>query len=563
LTKGKDLGVWQTQFRIQLESGGSNAARQTLEAMGKSELPEKVRFLAVAGGFLALRDFDQASVWLDMAKAANPADENVALTRATLARTTNDNDAMLAAYQEAYRLAPQREDIRRTLALALAANNLSDVPWDQIDELVGPDSKSVSPADQLYHALILINRGDAGQIEKAREILRGLMAGGEPATVADAARLLITIERKRWDAAIKDGDVAGGNEALTELRRLYDLLVTYVAPVAGDLYGYGELLLAADLLTEAEAISDRLAAIAPASRAALDLPLQLAKKTGGETEVQSIVDAWLARFDNKNAAAAVTSAAQSLATVGMMDQAVQMLAKAYEKTPSLLAVYVAALAQSGKPDLAAKTSFDHFGKYRTAESVILLADSIVQGALLSMVDDEVNQVLSDAVKEFPANIKLIESVGTLRLTLQQYGEAVELYRQSEKLNPVSLITLNNLAVALAEISGRAEEGLVRIERAVELYGRNPELLDTLGVVQLRANRLAEAETNLREAYTKSTNDRHLFHLIQVLDAAMKIEELQSMWKQLDLTKINAEQLSPIDQKQLEQLKQRLGTPSQT
>jgi len=121
LTKGRDLGVWQTQFRIQIESGGGDAARQTLEAMGKSELPEKVRFLAVAGGFLALRDFDQTSVWLDMAKAANPTDENVALTRAALARATNDNDAMLAAYQEAYRLAPQREDIRRTLALALAA----------------------------------------------------------------------------------------------------------------------------------------------------------------------------------------------------------------------------------------------------------------------------------------------------------------------------------------------------------------------------------------------------------------------------------------------------------
>jgi len=563
LTKGRDLGVWQTQFRIQLETGGGDVARQTLEAMGKSELPEKVRFLAVAGGFLALRDFDQASVWLDMAKAANPTDENVALTRAALARATNDNDAMLAAYQEAYRLAPQREDIRRTLALALAAVNLADIPWEQIDELVGPDSKNTSPADKLYHALILINRGDAGQIEMAREILVGLMATGEPATIADAARLLISIERKRWDTANKDGDVTAGDDALAELRKLYNVLVTKADPAAGDVYAYGELLIAADLQTDAAVIAERLAAIAPASRAALDLRLRLAKKADKENEIESIVDAWLIQAGNNNASAAVTVAAQSLANVDRMDLAVTLLSKAYAKTPSLLSVYVSALAQAGKPDQAAKTSLEHFGKYRTAESVILLADSIVQGTLLSMVDDDINQVLNDAVKEFPANIKLLESVGTLRLTLQQYGEAVELYRQSEKLNPVSLITLNNLAVALAEISGRAEEGLVRIERAVELYGRNPELLDTLGVVQLRANRLAEAETTLREAYTKSADARHLFHLIQVLDAAMKTEELQSMWKQLDLTQINAEQLSPIDQKQLEQLKQRLDVPSQT
>lgn len=153
---------------------------------------------------------------------------------------------------------------------------------------------------------------------------------------------------------------------------------------------------------------------------------------------------------------------------------------------------------------------------------------------------------------------MLEAVGTLRLTQERFADAIEIYLKSEQLNPVSLITLNNLAVSLSETRGREHEALSRAERVVQLYGRNAELLDTLGVALLRAGKLNEAQQVLREAIELTSDSRHQFHLIQVLYAMDRTDDARQMWKELDQKAIDREHLTPIDRIQLDRISEALA-----
>ena len=73
----------------------------------------------------------------------------------------------------------------------------------------------------------------------------------------------------------------------------------------------------------------------------------------------------------------------------------------------------------------------------------------------------------------------------LALALAEQGknsEAVAEYREALRLQPDSIAALNNLAWMIAHQKGRGTEALELINRAIEVMGPHPSLLDTRGVV---------------------------------------------------------------------------------
>jgi hypothetical protein len=161
----------------------------------------------------------------------------------------------------------------------------------------------------------------------------------------------------------------------------------------------------------------------------------------------------------------------------------------------------------------------------------------------------------DSVARFPSNFKLLELAGTLRLFQQRYQEAFGLLILSEKLAPQSVITLNNLAIVASEIPGREQEGLARIERAIELFGRTPDLLDTLGTVQLTCGLAAQAENTLTASWEEKQDARTLLHLIQSLQAQGKQTELRERLKSFKLSSLRGVVLTTREQKAIESLRQ--------
>src|SRR5690606_27639905 len=77
-------------------------------------------------------------------------------------------------------------------------------------------------------------------------------------------------------------------------------------------------------------------------------------------------------------------------------------------------------------------------------------------------------------------------------------------------------TLNNLAYLLVEDLKRPEEGLPLAERAARLQPRDPQVLDTLGWAQYKAQRVEDAERTLRQSVDFRALATNHYHLAVVL-----------------------------------------------
>ena len=109
---------------------------------------------------------------------------------------------------------------------------------------------------------------------------------------------------------------------------------------------------------------------------------------------------------------------------------------------------------------------------------------------LDLARKEYERALLKDKKLYRAHLNL----GNIFLTQKEYGKAREEYLRVLELRPGDAEASNNLSWA-AIFSGKGiDEALARMESVVSAPGgRRPALLDTLGVLRMRANRLGEAE----------------------------------------------------------------------
>lgn len=559
-----DLGVWMAHFRSQLENGGHQAARQVLESMSNSPLPDDVRFLATANGYLAVGDLAKVQQWLEQAKQVSPTDPQVALTEARLARLNGDHQQLLLALKEAYQLAPQSPDVRRRLALALAVAEPEEIPWEQIDDLIGTDPQDGSDVDELYHALIMINRGNTQQVDKAKNALRDMIARNSGQAKLDAIRLLLAAERRDWKHAVEAGDGDLAESSLEICRELYLTLVNSGTASPADLYGYGVLLKDADRDSEADGMLSRLVEEHSTDPLTLALTLELIPQ---QTEVRVIRDKVMRWLDtdpsSSSSVGKLSDAIQIMLKAGFADAAVALTEELYSAAPHHLQNYVFTLSETGQTDKIVEVCYLHYQETPSPLPVRLLAEAITQARSFKLITSKVDDMLIDSVSEFSTEVKMLESIGTLRMTEERYEEAIAIYLHTEKISPLSLVTLNNLAVSFSETPGSEHEAVSRAERVVQLYGRNPELLDTLGVAQLRAGQFASAEATLREACRQVSDPRYQLHLVQVLNEQGNRDEAQRIWAKLDKAGLAESALTPTDKKVLGRLKRDLSKTQET
>jgi tetratricopeptide (TPR) repeat protein len=136
-----------------------------------------------------------------------------------------------------------------------------------------------------------------------------------------------------------------------------------------------------------------------------------------------------------------------------------------------------------------------------------------------------------------------ERLGQFDLMEQQLRRVIE-------LRPSHHHSYNALGYSLADRNLRLPEARQLIERAIELGGHEPFLIDSLGWVAFREGNLAEAERDLRQAYRARPDAEIAAHLGEVLWVQGAKEEARQV---LDL----ALQREP-DHAALRATRQRLG-----
>ena len=102
-------------------------------------------------------------------------------------------------------------------------------------------------------------------------------------------------------------------------------------------------------------------------------------------------------------------------------------------------------------------------------------------------------------------------------TRQRYDQTESIYREVLTGSPNDLEVLNNLAWLLAFQSGKEQEALEHINRAIDLAGSDATLLDTRAVVYLKQGKIDLALQDLHAAVELNPEKSILyFHLARAL-----------------------------------------------
>ncbi|QDS88361.1 Tetratricopeptide repeat protein [Rosistilla ulvae] len=553
------LAVYQLRVQFQNAFFGTPEVTRELQQAANSKITEPTRSLFVGLTYLKLNDLPAAFAALTKAYRIKPESPECLIALSDYYKAAKNDAKSIEMLETALQFRPDHVEVRNRLALAIALRDGGEVPWKRLDALLGSE-QTLSAKNKLLHALILINRGDEQRQQQADKILRDVIRNDKD-NHDDAVRMLAALERRRWAIATESGDTRQASRPFAESRRLYTILVRRTDPLPLDIYRFADLLLAAEQTSEIDALADQLDKMADGGAMALDIRLRLARHQGDEKKAAQLAASWTQQMigsEGTPQASAWETAGRTLSRLGFHEQALDWLQQAFEEDPKYLRPYVIALARGRKFDIALDVCQTEFEKTMRGETLALIADLIVLSGNTVTVPIEIEGYLDDAIHRYKSVAPVMESVATLRLSQQRYAEAVALYERAEKLAPQNVRILNNLAMALSEVQGRFGDALPRIRKAIDLYGRSPELLDTLGLVLLRNDQIDEAVVTLREATGSSPEPHYRFHLVMALLRSGDRVAARAQWAQLDIRAIKSAVLTPAETRDLEAIQEEFG-----
>ena len=381
---------------------------------------------------------------------------------------------------------------RRTLALDLIADGDRPRAREALD-LIAPLGDD--PEDRRVAARVLVAQGDRRQ---ARAAARELARLDDRGALADDDRALLA----RLDEA--DGDWPKAQERWRALLVSQPDNPLYLARFADGLRRHGR----AD---EARALVDRLESLDPGSFRTAELKALVLHDLGRDDEAAAALRSAARRDD-----APVEAVAALLEEIGRGDDAEAM--------------YRESAARPGHPEAALDLAAFLGRRGRDGESLDLCDEAwttcrpeqvaaVAVGVLAAPRADpsRINRVsrrIEEAVARSPDAAPLLVSLGAVRELQGRYREAEELYRRAIERDGGDGVPLNNLAWLTALREGDAPRALELIDRAIDLDGPEPELLDTRAVVYLSLGRWTEALDDLNEAVAATPSAPRLFHLAQ-------------------------------------------------
>jgi len=145
-------------------------------------------------------------------------------------------------------------------------------------------------------------------------------------------------------------------------------------------------------------------------------------------------------------------------------------------------------------------------------------------------DDEAMQVLDTALDILPGDIALRYNRALLAVGLGQIELAEKDLRQIIAVEPDNAAALNALGYTLADLTDRYAEAEELIRRAYGLQPQESSILDSMGWIAYRLERLPEAIRYLRQAWAITQVAEIAAHLGEVLWVSGQEEEARAVWQ---------------------------------
>lgn len=185
------------------------------------------------------------------------------------------------------------------------------------------------------------------------------------------------------------------------------------------------------------------------------------------------------------------------------------------------------LTQQDKTELA----IENLDKLRTEKPDQARKLWLLQYKLLSTIEDEERafETLNQAIEAFPEDEQLLYARA---MTFEGEGDLAKMetdLRRIIEINPKNSIAINALGYTLADKTDRTQEALGLITLALSLNPDNPAILDSMGWVFYRLNKVEEALALLLKAYQAYPDGEVAAHLGEVLWVLDKKEEAKAYW----------------------------------
>jgi tetratricopeptide (TPR) repeat protein len=425
--------------------------------------------------------------------------------------SSNDRTAAEAALRRALELNPNSHVARRMLA-GLLADRGGQQRWNEalqlLDGTADGDAERPQPVDQRLQALLLARRGGADNLARARRILQGLIA--DPRTRAANDRLLLA---QILDA---EGDSASA-------KKEYLSLASATEATQEQMQAYVDWMLRHDELKEAGEWLDKLDELAPDNTRTLALRVRWLYVGNQASDIEPLLERAAERLVKGGAGKKDPTAQQKLQsalTIGDLYQSVRNFAAAerwYRRAcrldPSQYGRLAQSLTDQQRIAEAVQLCVDAASHDSSSRPARALVDVLLRATPGPDDSAKAEGMLKQALKTHANDPQLLSPLATLRLMQQKLDEARRLFLHLLELQPDNVDALNDLAAVLAEQPGQAAEALQYVERAIELAGPQPNLLDTKGSILLSLGRFQEAVAILNIAASAPNPDpRYHFHL---------------------------------------------------
>jgi tetratricopeptide (TPR) repeat protein len=171
---------------------------------------------------------------------------------------------------------------------------------------------------------------------------------------------------------------------------------------------------------------------------------------------------------------------------------------------------------------------------------------------------EALELIEKAAAQDGGSTRVLLIRADFQIALEQFGEVETLYRKVLDDDPDDVIAMNNLAVLLALEGKQLDEALRLIDRAIELAGAGPTMLDSRATVHLARKELPKALADMEGALEDPHTPTRLFHLAQIKDRMNDRPGARRALGEAEKLDLDAGQLHPLERPVYDALKKKLS-----
>jgi tetratricopeptide (TPR) repeat protein len=164
----------------------------------------------------------------------------------------------------------------------------------------------------------------------------------------------------------------------------------------------------------------------------------------------------------------------------------------------------------------------------------------------------IDRWITTTAAKHPTSVTLMLTLADLRDFQGKFADAQTLYERILEREPKNAIACNNLAVLLA-LKKKDKEALELSQRALDLEGPAPSLLDTRALAYLATSKNELAVRDLEQAVVLHPTATRYFHLAQAYRGLQDRASADAAWKKAKALGLRSNVLHPLERASYERL----------